>query len=201
MDQHPEVGAAGSQLVDGDGNLQQSCSPFPSLSRELWRLFHLDALWPYACYPMQRWNLEQPRRVDVAQGACLILRRAALQTVGLLDEAYFIYSEEVDLCHRLREWGWEIYWVPRACVLHYGGQSTGQVPAPMFLHLYRGKVLYFRKRHGPRAARLYKLIVLAAAVARLVLTPFALLEPEPRRRTHLALASRYRRLLRATPAW
>ena len=201
MDQHGEAGAAGSRLVDGTGALQTSCSPFPSLRRELWRLFHLDALWPYARYAMHRWDLDRARPVDVAQGACLIIRRAALEAIGLLDEAYFIYSEEVDLCHRLRQRGWLTFWVPSATVLHHGGQSTRQVAAAMFLHLYRGKVLYFRKRRGPVAARLYKLILLAATAARLALSPFALLETEPRRGHHLALAGHYRRLLRAVPGW
>jgi hypothetical protein len=87
------------------------------------------------------------------QGACLILRRQALDQVGLLDQAYFMYSEEVDLCYRLRRPGWRIYWVPQAVVVHYGGQSTRQVPAAMFLQLYQGKVRYFRKHHGWVAAK------------------------------------------------
>ncbi len=199
MDDHPQAGAAGPRLLDEDGSLHPSCHPAPTLLRELWRLFHLDALWPLACYRMRRWAPTAARQVDVAQGACLILRREALNQVGLLDQDYFIYSEEVDLCHRLRQQGWQVWWVPDAIVTHYGGQSTRQVPLAMFLRLYRGKVLYFRKNYGPGASRLYKLIVLAATLARLSLTPLAMLGRSTDRARWLALAGRYRRLLRSLP--
>jgi GT2 family glycosyltransferase len=199
MDEQQAAGAAGARLVNPDGTLQPSCHPAPTLSRELWRLFHLDALHPYACYPMGRSDLETPHQVDVAGGACLVLRRDALRQVGLLDEDYFIFSEEVDLCHRLRQRGWEIFWVPQSVAMHHGGRSTQQVAAAMFLRLYQGKVLYFRKHHGRLAAQRYKLILLTAALARLLLCPLAWLERPPQRHQHLALADRYRRLVRALP--
>jgi GT2 family glycosyltransferase len=199
MEAHPEAGATGPMLVDAGGAAQTSCSPAPTLGRELWRLFHLDAVWPRASYRMHAWPSDRPREVDVAQGACLMLRRAALDQVGLLDEQFFIYSEEVDLCQRLRRQGWRVYWVPSARVLHHGGQSTRQVAAAMFLRLYHGKVLYFRKHGGAPAARTYKLILSAAALGRLLMTPLAWLEPPARRERHLVLAGYYERLLRALP--
>jgi N-acetylglucosaminyl-diphospho-decaprenol L-rhamnosyltransferase len=199
VDGHPRAGAAGARLVHPDGTLQPSCCPSPTLSRELWRLFHLDALWPYACYRMAAWDRERPREVDVVQGACLMLRREAVYQVGLLDEDYFIYSEEVDLCRRLRQHGWNVHWVPQAIVVHHGGQSTRQVPATMFLRLYQSKILYFRKHQGRLAASLYKLILLAAAVARLMLACWAWLERPPKRQEHLILARYYRRLVTAVP--
>jgi GT2 family glycosyltransferase len=199
MEAHPKAGAAGPMLIDAGGAAQTSCSPAPTLGRELWRLFHLDAAWPRASYRMHAWPTDRAREVDVAQGACLILRRSALDRVGLLDERFFIYSEEVDLCQRLRRQGWKVYWVPGARVLHHGGQSTRQVAAAMFLRLYQAKVLYFRKHGGTPAARTYKLIVSAAALGRLLVTPLAWLEPLSRRERHLILAGYYVRLLRALP--
>jgi GT2 family glycosyltransferase len=97
-----------------------------------------------------------------------VLRRRALDEVGLLDEDYFMYTEEVDLCFRLRRAGWEIFWLPAAKVLHWGGQSTRQWRAEMFLRLYESKVIFFRKRHGRLAALAYKLILALAAVPRVV---------------------------------
>jgi len=215
MDEHPDAGAAGARLLNPDGSLQPSCHPFPTLFREFWRLFHLDALHPLARYPMETWATDIARPVAVVQGAAMIIRREVLAQVGLLDEQYYIYSEEVDLCHRIRHapipstktnsssnnshqnTSWRIYWVPQARVIHYGGQSTQQMPGPMFLRLYQGKILYFRKRHGPLAARLYKGILLLASLARLLLTPLAWLERPPQRHRHLALAGRYGQLLKA----
>jgi len=198
---HPQAGAAGARLLNSDGTLQTSCYPAPTLSREFWRLFHLDVLWPYACYDMAGWDLNTPREVNVVQGACLILRREALDQVGWLDEDYFIYSEEVDLCHRLRQHGWQVYWVPQAVVVHYGGQSTRQMAAAMFLCLYQGKIIYFRKHHGWLAAQVYKLILLAAALTRLLLSPLAWLERPPQRQQHLALVGHYRRLVMMLPGF
>jgi hypothetical protein len=199
MEIHSQASAVGPQLLNPDGALQPSCHPAPTLPRELWRLFHLDKLWPYALYPMNEWDPSVPRRVDVLQGACLLLRRTALDQVGLFDEDYFMYSEEMDLCYRLGQAGWCLYWAPEAKVIHYGGQSTRQVAMDMFLRLYQSKLLYFRKHHGWLAAQLYKLILAAAAVARLSLSPLAWLERSPRRQRHLTLAGYYLRLLKAFP--
>lgn len=197
MDAHPDAGAAGSRLLNPNGTLQRSAHPLPTLSRELWRLFHLDVLWPYSCYRMDRWDENEPREVGVAKGACLILRREALAQVGLLDESYFIYSEEVDLCYRLRQAGWRVYWVPQAVVVHYGGQSTRQVAAEMFIRLYQGKLCYFRKHYGWWGGWAYKLILLFASLARLCISPLAWLERPPERQRHLTLALYYGRLVKA----
>lgn len=199
MEEQPQAGAAGSRLLNPDQTLQPSCYPLPTLSRELWRLFHLDAVRPYGTYRMADWSLDSPRAVDVIQGACLILRRTALDQVGLLDEDYFMYSEEVDLCFRLQKAGWQLHYVPRAKVVHYGGQSTQQVAAEMFLRLYQGKLIFFRKHRGWMAGQAYKLVLLAAAAARLLLSPLAWFESPSHRQQHLTLANNYWRLMMALP--
>jgi GT2 family glycosyltransferase len=199
MDTHPEAAAAGSCLLNSDGTLQTSCYPRPTLSRELWRLFHLDALRPYGVYRMTDWDLDKPREVDVIQGAALILRRQALDQVGLLDGEYFMYTEEVDLCYRLQKGGWPLYWVPQSQVVHYGGQSTQQIASEMFLCLYQTKLAFMRKHYGWLAAQAYKLILLAATLARLLFSPLVWFEQPRQRQRHLTLANHYRRLLMTLP--
>jgi len=191
----PRAGAAGARLLNADGSLQTSAYPEPTLWRELWRLFHLDIFRPYANYPMHTWELKQPRRVDVLMGACVLLPRKALDAVGLFDERFFMYSEEVDLCQRLRQDGWQLYWVPQAEVIHYGGQSTQQAAEEMFLRLYQGKIMYFRKHYPGLAVQAYKLILLLASLSRLALTPLAYLESPGKREQHLKLSNNYRRLV------
>ncbi len=88
-------------------------------------------------YKMQQWWITQPRNVDIVQGASLIVRREVIEEVGGLDADYFIYSEEVDLCARIQNASWHIYWVPQSTVIHYGGQSTQQVATEMFLKALR----------------------------------------------------------------
>jgi hypothetical protein len=198
---YPHAAAVAPRLLNPDGTLQPSCHPAPTLFGELWQLFHLDAFWPHGVYTMRNWDVENPREVDVVQGACVLLRRSALDQVGLLDEDYFMYSEEVDLCLRLRRVGWSLYWVPKAEVIHYGGQSTRQVAAKMFLQLYRSKVHYFRKHHGWLTAQAFKLILTCATLVRLSLSPIAWLGRFPQRERHLTLAVQYLRLLRALPQY
>jgi len=199
LDDHPKTGAAGPRILNPDGSLQFSCSPTPTLFRETLRLFHLPGMRPDGYYPMDRWDQTTPRRADILMGACMVIRREALDQAGLLDEDYFMYSEEVDLCSRLGMNGWELYWVPTGQVVHYGGQSTQQVAQEMFLRLYESKLNYFRKHRGSLATLTYKLVLVLAAFLRLSLIPFALLESPARRSNHLRLADNYRRLLAALP--
>ena len=199
LDKHPEAGAAGPRILNPDGSLQVSSHPRPTLSRELWRLLHLDSISPYAMYPRIKWETNQPQEVDVLSGACLLLRKEVLEQVGFLDEDYFIYSEEVDLCYRIQRAGWRMYWVPQAEVVHFGGQSTQQVPTEMFLHLYHSNIKYFRKHYGWSAAQIYKLILRIAALSRLILAPFVIFEHSSRRQKHLTLVDRYWRLILALP--
>lgn len=199
MDQHLQVGVSASRLLNPDGSLQYSCSPEPTLRREFLRMFHLGGVRPDGYYAMERWDMAAPRPVDVILGACMLLRKTALDQAGLFDEQFFMYSEEVDLCRRVRQAGWEICWVPQARVTHYGGQSTRQMAAEMFVQLYRAKIDYFRKHYGAFQAGLYKLILLLAGLPRLALAPVARLEPAARGEKHRTIADNYQRLLRALP--
>jgi GT2 family glycosyltransferase len=197
MDENPKTGAAGPRLLNPDETLQTSCYAAPTLRREFIRMFKFDRIWSDCCYRMECWDLDQPREVDIIQGACLMLRREALDRVGLLDETFFIYSEDFDLCYRLLKDGWDRVWLPDAEVIHYGGQSTGQVSAEMFLHLYQAKLMFMRKHYGWAAAPLYKLILLFSALPRLMLIPLAWVENSPRSQHHHSLGKKYRRLLSA----
>jgi len=157
MDAHPRAGAVGPLLLNADGSLQPSCHPVLTPWREFWRLLFLDRVLPLATYPMHRWDRETPREVEVIKGACLLLRAEALAQVGLLDERYFVYTEEMDLCARLLAAGWANHWEPRARVTHYGERSTRQVSDAMYLQLYRSKTQFHRKLGGEGRARLFKL--------------------------------------------
>ncbi len=143
--------------------------------------------------------MTQPREVDSLQGACLLIRREVFDQIGLLDEDYFMYTEEIDFCFRARKAGWNIIWLPTAEVIHYGGQSTRQVAARMFIQLYQSKLLFFRKHYGKPATWIYKLIIVFASLIRLALTPLAWLERLPVHEQHLALSRHYLRLLAALP--
>jgi GT2 family glycosyltransferase len=196
MKAHPGAGAAGPRIDNADRTLQTSCYPLPTLARESWRMFHLDRIRPFGVYDMSGWDKSRPRRVDVVLGACMLLRREALDQVGLLDESYFMYGEEPDLAFRLKRDSWEVHWVPEAHIIHFGGQSTRQVEHEMFLQLYRSKVLFFEKHHGAVSAFAYRAILVLASIVRLLISPVAwLLRPADRADVKLQVRS-YGRLIR-----
>jgi GT2 family glycosyltransferase len=157
MDHHERVGAAGVKLLNPDRTLQHSCFRFPTLPMaflDFFPLHHrlLDSR-VNGRYPRQLYA-GAPFPIDHPLGACFIVRRSASEQVGWLDESFFMYSEEVDWCIRLKRHGWEVYCVPEAQVIHYGAQSTQQVRGPMLVELYRSRYLYARKHHR----RLYRLV-------------------------------------------
>ena len=166
LNEHPDVGAVGPKLINPDGSLQVSVTPAPSLSREAWRLFHLDRLCPLSQYPRSTLQEKDAQDVDVLMGACLMLRREVYDDIGLFDEQFFMYSEEVDLCLRIQQAGWRICWLPDAVVTHYGAGSTSQVADEMFIELYRNKVKFFRKHRGNAYAGAYKVLLYLVAFSR-----------------------------------
>lgn len=200
LDENPDVGAVGPRLLNSDGSLQQSCYPAPTLVRECGRLFHFDSLYPIGTYRMSTWSVQQPREVEVIQGACMLTRSTVLRQAGLFDETYFMYTEEVDLCLRIRQRGWRICWVPQAEVVHYGGHSAQQASAEMFLQLYRSKVLYFRKHYGYWGAATYKVLLFVAGLMRLLVHRVAAHQISQRHYRHASLAVNYRCLLTNLPS-
>jgi GT2 family glycosyltransferase len=151
MHDQPHVGAAGPRLLNPDGTLQENAFRFPTLWMSLFDFFplhgrlyrsRLNGRYPQMCG-------DSPFAIDHPLGACMLLRRKALTQVGLLDEGYFMYVEELDLCHRLKQARWQVYHIPAAEVVHYGGQSTRQVPDRMFVELHRSRYRFFHKHRSP----------------------------------------------------
>jgi N-acetylglucosaminyl-diphospho-decaprenol L-rhamnosyltransferase len=169
LDEHPEAGAAGVRLLNPDGSFQWSFADFPSLFGELLLLTKLSRLFQpptFPSYPPER--SRETRTVDWVSGACLIVRRAAISRVGLLDDEYFMYSEEVDWCYRLRRAGWAVFYLPDARVAHWSGQSAASAPERRRLQVYQSKLLFFRKHSGTRVAEFFRLCVRVVSVAKLL---------------------------------
>jgi GT2 family glycosyltransferase len=138
--------AAGARLVRPDGAPQPSAWRFPSPGTAL-----LTALWLHKRFVVQsRGN--RVREVDWAQSAALLVRREAASQIGWFDPAFFVYSDEVDFCKRLRDVGWSVLYVPEARAAHHEQLSTGGVPHRRIVELSRNRDHYMRKHHGPAAA-------------------------------------------------
>lgn len=167
---HPRVGAVGPRLAYPDGRLQHSAFTFPGLSQTMLDLFpppgrlaRLSTSRLNGRYPAARYEAGRPFAVETLLGACLMLRREAIEAVGLLDEGFFMYAEELDWCRRLTEAHWQLVVVPAAHVVHYEGQSTRQFREVMFVQLWRSRLRLFDKHHGAlRAAALRRLVAVGA---------------------------------------
>lgn len=167
LDAHPRIGAVGPRLLNPDGTLQAAAFRFPTLLMTLLDLFppgevlpgRLYSSWWHGRYPQEREG--QPFPIDHPLGACILTRRAVLEQVGLLDEAFFMYAEEVDWCYRVRRAGWAIWQQPAAQVTHVGGASTSQFRARMQIALYDSRLRFFRKHYPPHALRWHRLIIIA----------------------------------------
>jgi len=151
---HPHVGGVGAQLQYPDGRFQHGAFSFPGLL-QLWFDFfpprprrlrdsRLDGRYP------RRWYEQgEPFPIGFALGAALMVRREAIEAMGLLDEGYFMYAEEVDWCWRMQRAGWPLYCVPAARVVHHGGASARQFRQQSTLNLWRSRHRLYGKFYGP----------------------------------------------------
>ena len=147
MDTHLEAGAVGAQLLNTDGSKQNSIANFPSLATELLNKSLLRWLFPKK-FPGKERNYREPIEVDSVIGACMMVRRDALDRVGLLDEDYFLFLEETDWCYRMKKAGWKIYHVPQAEVYHFQGKSAEAVKKRARVEFYRSRYHFFKKNRG-----------------------------------------------------
>jgi len=149
MDAHPVSGATGAHLLNPDGSFQASYTDFPTLWREFLILSSLGRALLRPSYPSYGPEVEKgPQRVDYTEGACLLVRREAVEQVGGLDEGFFMYAEEVDWCYRMKRADWEVWYLPEVRVVHHGGGSSRQRKTRMEAELYRSRIRFFRKHHG-----------------------------------------------------
>jgi GT2 family glycosyltransferase len=151
LDANPRMSALGPRLVYPDGSHQPSAWRFPSPAVAVLGLPTLGRL------GVEQSRGTKPGAVDWLMGAALLLRRAALDDVGLFDEGFFLYSEETDLCLRLRRSGWRACYFPEVTVVHHESQFSAGIPARRINEMWRSRHRYWRKHHsavGARAAAL-----------------------------------------------
>ncbi len=168
MDNHPRAGALGCKLLNSDMILQPSCREFPSFITLLFESTFLDQLFPsnkvIGRYQLGRWNHNEIREVDQPMGACLMVRRKTVDEVGLLDEEFFMFFEEVDWCYRIKKRGWKIYFLPKAKVIHYGGQSIRKANFSWRRCFLKSKYRFFRKRYSKVPPLVLKTILIGCSL-------------------------------------
>ncbi len=173
VEANAEIGALGAKLLYPDGSIQSSRRRFPTLSTALVESTVVQEWWKdnriLHRYYMTDTGDDEIQRVDWVVGACLLVRRQAYEQVGGLDEGFFMYSEELDWCRRIKAAGWEVVYLPTATVMHHEGKSSEQVVPARHVYFQSSKVRYFRKHHGAfqaEALRWFLLLTYAYQVAR-----------------------------------
>ncbi len=151
----PIVGAAGPRLLRPDGTADRAARrSFPTPSTSFFRFSGLSRLFARSRV-LNRYNVggsdpSQDHEIDAGTGACLLLRREAIEAAdGLFDPDFFMYGEDLDLCRRLKSAGWRIWYVAEAVAVHVKGTSTQQFPYRMQLEFHRAMWIYHRKHHAP----------------------------------------------------
>jgi hypothetical protein len=171
MDGHPRVGGAGSMLLEEDRSVQTVCRKFSRVRHEVGELmpilnrFRME--WLSRDYLPGQFDYRSTGETDYVQGACLIVRREAAEEVGLLDERFFMYSEEEDWCFRLKRAGWKVMYVPDAVIVHYRGMSTRQRSNDMLQELYRSKLKFFAKNYGAPSAGILRAVLVGLMAIRI----------------------------------
>lgn len=160
------AGAAAPRLILPDGRIQASCRSFPTPDVVLYEVLGLSRLFPrsrrFGRYRMTWWGYDDERVVDQPMASALLLRREALDEVGLFDEDFPIYFNDVDLSKRLWDAGWETWFTPAASMTHVGGASTSQVRARMVVESHRSFLRFYAKHYrGTLPGWQYRLAVVA----------------------------------------
>ncbi len=164
LEKNPEVGAVGPQLLNPDGSVQSSRRRFPTLATGFFESTWLEGVAPGVLRRYYALDLPDDRMADVdwLVGACIMVPRGVYEQIGGLDEAYFMYSEELDWCRRIKEAGWRVVYHPEARVVHHVGKSSEQAVTARHINFQRAKLRYFLKYHGRAAAGVLRNFLLAS---------------------------------------
>ncbi len=170
MNNNEDVGACGPKLLNADGSPQQSVRRFPSFRGALHRhtAFKFLGIFKgeYKKWVMYDFNNDKQRDVDQVMGAVLMTRISVIEQVGVMDERFFMYYEEVDLCYRIKKAGWRTIYKPEAVITHIGGGSSEQIPVSKRIMAMTSLLKFFRKHRGTFVTRIFCCVFKPAIILR-----------------------------------
>ncbi|TGE08124.1 glycosyltransferase family 2 protein [Hymenobacter fodinae] len=164
MDAHPDGGGLGVKMLDGQGCfLPESKRGLPTPAVAFYKMFGLAKLFPksrrFGQYHLGYLDKDRSHEVAVLSGAFMLMRHTALAEVGLLDEDYFMYGEDIDLSYRLTQGGWKNYYYPGTRIIHYKGESTKRTSVNYVFVFYRAMVIFARKHFAPGRAGAFSFLI------------------------------------------
>jgi GT2 family glycosyltransferase len=197
LDAHLDVAVVGPRVLNRDGSLQKSCYPFPGPWRAVCDYLLLTAALPNSRLfgDYRAWLHDGERDVDFVIGACMLVRRSAIDAVGRLDEDFFFYGEEADWCRRFHSASWKVCFTPGAEVYHLNGASGAAQPDRVFNEFRRAQERFMRKHHGAAGLALFRAVVVIGSVLRIAAFGMLTLVGPAKRPARLALVGKWGRIL------
>lgn len=164
MDEHPDAGGLGVRMVDGKGNfLPESKRGFPTPAVSFYKIFGLSKLFPrsrkFGKYHLGYLSEFETNKVDVLSGAFMLLRKETLDKVGLLDEQFFMYGEDIDLSYRIKLGGYENYYFADTKIIHYKGESTKKSSVNYVFIFYKAMIIFAEKHFSDKNAKLFSFLI------------------------------------------
>lgn len=155
MDKHKEVGATGCKVVLPDGSLDKACHRgFPTPKASFYYITGLAKRFPsnpkFNGYHKSYLNMDEIHEIDCLVGAFMMVRRETIKDVGMLDETYFMYGEDIDWCYRIKKAGWKIYYNPKVSIIHYKGASSRKKPFKIVYEFYRAMFVFHKNHFAPK---------------------------------------------------
>ncbi|KQC47974.1 glycosyl transferase family 2 [Geobacillus sp. Sah69] len=175
MDKNKKVGASGCKVILPNGELDWACHRgFPTPQASFYYLVGLARLFPksprFNQYHLGYMNLNEPHPIDCLVGAFMIVRREVIEQVGLLDEQFFMYGEDIDWCYRIKQAGWEIYYCPFTSIIHYKGASSQKKPFKIVYEFHRAMCLFHRKHYARKYPFIVNCLVYTGIAAKFILS-------------------------------
>ena len=175
MDIHPKIGVLGPKLVKADGSMDLACRrSFPTVLDVYLRLLGVDRLFPksklFGHYNLLYLDPSKSYEVDSVAGAFMLVRRQAIDEVGLFDERFFMYAEDLDWCYRFKLAGWKVFYLADVEVLHYKGKSTRQEYSRMIREFYKAGFQLYQKYHAENSSLLLDWLMRIAMCTKMTAT-------------------------------
>jgi len=164
MDAHPDAGGLGVKMLDGNGNfLPESKRGLPTPAVAFYKIFGLASIFPksktFGRYHLGYLDKEETHSIEILSGAFMLMRKSTLDKVGLLDETFFMYGEDIDLSYRIIKGGYKNYYFPETRIIHYKGESTKKSSVNYVYTFYHAMVIFARKHFSLKYARLFSILI------------------------------------------
>jgi len=192
LDKHSDVAMVGPKILNEDSSIQYECARhFPTVWSEFFVLTTLYKRFPknklFGYYLMSYWNHNDRKEVDCISGSCMMIRKDVLDRIGLLDEDFFMYGEDTDLCYRIKQAGYKIWYIPEVKIIHFGGKSTEQAIDLFVREARKSMQRYFEKHYGLKSVVIYRIGVVIAMLSVLAISAIMFFAGSKKSKTRFAL--------------